>query len=72
MQDRAVVLNERDGHMALVNTRALELAGIHKDTPDPEHGRIVRDGKGEATGELQESAMDLVEKLIPEPSQEDL
>jgi predicted amidohydrolase YtcJ len=72
MADRPVLINERDGHMALANSKALELAGITKSTPDPEHGRIVHDENGDLTGELQESAIDLVEKFVPEPSQEDL
>jgi hypothetical protein len=72
LPDRPVLISERDGHMALANSKALELAGITAETQDPEHGRIVRDEKGEPTGELQESAIDLVEKLAPEPSPEDL
>jgi predicted amidohydrolase YtcJ len=72
LPDRPVILSERDGHMALVNSKALELARITRNTPDPEHGRIVRDEQGEPTGELQESAMDLVQKLIPEPTNQDL
>lgn len=54
------------GHAFLVNSKALELAGITKDTPDPAGGTIVRDPKtGEPTGLLLEKAGDLVEKLIP-------
>jgi predicted amidohydrolase YtcJ len=72
IQDRPVFLQERDGHMGLANSRALELAGITKDTPDPGQGRIIHDSNGELTGELQESAMDLVEKLIPPATPDEL
>ena len=72
LADKPVLISERDGHMALANSKALELAGITAATPDPEHGRIVRGDDGEPTGELQESAIDLVEKLVPDPSQDDL
>jgi predicted amidohydrolase YtcJ len=70
--DRPVLLSERDGHMALVNTRALELAGITRETPDPEHGVIERDAAGDPTGELKESAMGLVRRHMPDPSSEEL
>lgn len=57
-------------HIASVNSKALEMAGITKDTPDPEGGHIVRDDNGEPTGELQENARFLVTDLIPEQSEE--
>jgi predicted amidohydrolase YtcJ len=65
-----VFLNRMDGHEALVNFAALKLAGIDaKGPPDPAGGEIERDPKTkEPTGILKESAMDLVEKLIPEPT----
>jgi predicted amidohydrolase YtcJ len=72
LPDRPLVLSERDGHMSVCNTRALALAGITRDTPDPEHGRIVRDAQGEPTGELQESAMGLVGQLVPAASDDEL
>jgi len=71
VSDRPVILDERDGHMTLVNSKALELAKITRDTPDPEHGRIVHDENGEPTGELQESAQKLVENLIKPPTTEE-
>ncbi|MEU4245163.1 amidohydrolase family protein [Actinoplanes sp. NPDC026619] len=58
--DRPVYLMNRDHHAAWVNSRALELAGITRDTPDPASGRIDRDADGEPVGALQEGAMDLV------------
>ncbi|MFD9538712.1 amidohydrolase [Streptomyces sp. NPDC060022] len=63
--DRPAYLVNRDHHGAWVNTRALELAGITRDTPEPADGRIERDGRGEPTGLLQEGAMDLVARLTP-------
>lgn len=63
--DRPVYLVNRDHHGAWVNTRALALAGITRDTPEPADGRIERDGRGEPTGLLQEGAMDLVARLTP-------
>lgn len=58
----------RGGHVVTVNSKALELAGITKDTPNPEGGVIVRDpATGEATGVLLESAAYLVRKTLPPP-----
>lgn len=55
-----------NGHAFWVNTKALELAGITKDTPDPTGGTIVRDQKtGEPTGLLLERAGELVQKFVP-------
>lgn len=56
-------------HAALANSKALELAGITKETPDPDNGTIVRDESGEATGLLLEGAADLVEAVIPVPDE---
>ncbi|MFE3524764.1 amidohydrolase [Streptomyces sp. NPDC059161] len=63
--DRPVYLPNRDHHGAWVNSRALALAGITRDTPDPADGRIERDASGEPTGLLQEGAMDLVGRHTP-------
>jgi len=63
--DRPAFLTNRDGHGAWVNSRALQMAGIRRDTPDPPDGRIERDVDGEPAGMLHEGAMDLVERLIP-------
>ncbi|AKJ09064.1 amidohydrolase [Streptomyces incarnatus] len=63
--DRPVYLPNRDHHGAWVNSRALELAGIGRDTPDPADGRIERDAAGEPSGTLQEGAMQLVGRLTP-------
>jgi predicted amidohydrolase YtcJ len=53
------------GHFSLVNSRALALAGITRETPDPDGGAIHRDAAGEPTGVLEEAAEDLVERLLP-------
>ncbi|MFI6353980.1 amidohydrolase [Streptomyces sp. NPDC050743] len=63
--DRPVYLPNRDHHGAWVNSRALQLAGIGRDTPDPADGRIERDASGEPSGTLQEGAMQLVGRLTP-------
>ncbi len=70
--DRPVYLSAADGHSAWVNTRALALAGITRETPDPPTGRIERDrATGEPTGTLREDAADLVAKLLPPSSREE-
>ncbi len=67
-----VFVNRYDGHMALANSYALELAGVTKETPDPPGGTIVRDPKtGEPTGILKDTAMDFVYRVMPEPSEEE-
>jgi predicted amidohydrolase YtcJ len=70
--DRPIFLPNRDGHDAWVNSRALELAGIRKDTPDPAHGRIARDPDGTPLGTLHEGAMDLVAALVPPTGPDEL
>ena len=69
--DRPVLLVNRDGHGAWVNSKALELAGISRETDDPKDGRIERDEAGEPAGTLQEGAVALVERLVPETSVEE-
>lgn len=68
--DRPVFLTNRDAHGAWVNSRALELAGITAHSPDPRDGRIERDSYGSPTGTLHEGAMELVNALIPAPTQQ--
>jgi predicted amidohydrolase YtcJ len=70
--DHPAILIRTCGHMSVVNSVALRLAGITRDTPDPEGGRIVRDEDGEPTGLLQERAQELVRRHIPEPTVEDI
>ncbi|MDX1686592.1 MAG: amidohydrolase [Candidatus Promineifilaceae bacterium] len=61
-----VYLIHKSGHAAWANSRALKLAGITTETPDPEGGQIGRDEQGRPTGVLFETAMDLVSEQIPE------
>ena len=64
-----VCVNRHDGHMVLVNSLALKLAGITKNTPTPAGGEILKDPEtGEPTGILKDAAMNLVMRHIPEPS----
>ena len=64
-----VCVNRHDGHMVLVNSLALKLAGITKNTPTPVGGEILKDPEtGEPTGILKDAAMNLVMRHIPEPS----
>jgi predicted amidohydrolase YtcJ len=55
-----------------VNSRALELAGVTRDTPDPPDGRIERRPGGDPEGSLHEGARDLVNRLLPPPTAEEL
>jgi predicted amidohydrolase YtcJ len=71
--DRPAFLQRYDGHMALVNSRALRLAGITADTPDPTGGVIYRkDGSRTPTGVLRDNAMDLVARLVPPLSEDEM
>ena len=70
--DKPVVLDRVDGHAKWLNTKALQAAGITRETPDPPGGRIERDATGQASGVLVDKAMLLVEKVIPQPTQADL
>ena len=72
VDDRPVWLRRIDGHAGWANSRALELAGIDKDTPDPVGGKIHRDSNGNATGTLIDTAMDLVSSQIPPNSKDDI
>lgn len=62
---RPVALHGIDGHTEWVNTRALHLAGITAETPDPPGGEIERDANGQPTGFLKDAAQELVNALIP-------
>jgi predicted amidohydrolase YtcJ len=70
---RPAYLTAKSLHAAWVNSKALELAGINAQTPDPTSGMIQRDEKGHPTGILFESqALAMIESSIPKPSQEEL
>ncbi len=66
--DRPIFLEAFDGHSSWANSKALALAGIDRNTPDPPNGTIVRDEHGDPTGALKESAGDLVAAKTPVPT----
>ncbi|MCU4298600.1 amidohydrolase [Brevibacterium permense] len=72
ISDRPAVFDSHDAHGCWVNTRALEAAGIDRETPDPDGGRIVRDESGEPTGLLFETAAELVKNLLPATTSTDV
>ena len=63
--DVPVVLRRTCGHAAWVNSKALEMAGITRDTANPQGGEIIKDADGEPTGVLIDTAMNLVTNLVP-------
>jgi predicted amidohydrolase YtcJ len=69
--DRPALMGCYDGHTVWVNSAALALARISRETPDPPNGVIVRDSSGEPTGVLKESAQRLVSDLLPQPTQDE-
>ena len=69
--DRPVFLPNRDHHGAWVNTRAMQIAGIGPDSPDPAHGRFERDVDGRPTGTLHEGAMAVVSRHCPATTDEE-
>lgn len=71
VSDRPVRLVRVDGHAAWLNTKALQAAGITRDTKDPAGGRIERDANGNPTGVLIDKAMALVNNVIPPYSDDD-
>ncbi|HEY7153350.1 MAG TPA: amidohydrolase [Gemmataceae bacterium] len=71
--DRPVFLRRYDGHMAVVNSRVLRLAGITAETPDPSGGVIYRkSGSRQPSGVLRDNAMSLVERHVPPPTEEQI
>ncbi|MEO8232206.1 MAG: amidohydrolase family protein, partial [Ignavibacteriota bacterium] len=67
-----VFVERLDGHMGVANSFALKLAGITKNTENPDGGLIVKDPKtGEPTGVLKDNAMNFVTKFIPDPTAEE-
>ncbi|HKD01503.1 MAG TPA: amidohydrolase [Terriglobales bacterium] len=66
--DHPVFLQRVDGHIAVANTRALQLASITLASHDPDGGKIDRDSSGQPTGILRETAREAVEIVIPKPT----
>lgn len=69
---RPAFLPNRDHHTAWVNSAALAIADVTRDTPDPADGRIERDRAGNPTGALHDGAMRLVADYVPPPGQKEL
>ena len=67
-KNNPVFITRLDGHMSLANSVALKLAGVDRQTKDIPGGVIVRDASGNPTGILKDAAQELVEKVIPEPT----
>src|SRR3954470_21347851 len=70
--DRPALIYAADGHSAWLNSRALALAGITRNTRDPANGRIERDRSGEPSGTLRESATAIVERVLPKRTRAEL
>jgi len=70
--DRPVWLRRIDGHAGWANSRAMEIAGITDDTPDPVGGKIIRDDNGRATGVFIDMAMGLIAGNIEAPDKDDI
>ena len=68
---RPIVVMSSFGHTTLVNTRALKLAGLSAQTPDPLGGKVGRDASGNPSGILEDAAQEGVAKLIPAPTAAD-
>jgi predicted amidohydrolase YtcJ len=69
-RNKPLFMPRADGVSALVNTKALELAGVTRDTPDPEGGRFDRDENGELTGYVLATAMDRFRAILPPDTDE--
>jgi len=67
--DNPVYLSRVDGNSAFVNQKAMDMAGITKETPDPFGGQIIRKPEGEPTGVLINRAMNLVKAHFPEETE---
>jgi predicted amidohydrolase YtcJ len=67
--EHPVFLTHASGHAILVNARAMAIAGISDETPDPEGGEIIRDRRGRATGVFNETAEELIRRHVPDYSE---
>ncbi|WP_165743403.1 amidohydrolase [Pseudoalteromonas sp. Z9A6] len=72
VSDRPVVLSRVDSHAILVNSKALELAGITAKTKAPEGGEIIKDEFGNPTGIFVDKAESLITQHMPAPSKQDI
>lgn len=69
--DRPVILRSGDGHSVWANSKAIEMAGITDETPDPDGGAIERNEDGSAHGTFRDQAQEIMLALIPEPTVEE-
>ena len=69
--DNPVVLTRQDGHALLANAKAIELAGVSAQTPDPDGGRIIRNADGSPAGVFVDNATGLVGRAVPAPSRDE-
>jgi len=72
VSDRPVFFYSGMAHAAWANSKALEMMGINRDTPDPDSGVIMRDSQGDPTGWLLEQAAKLDNSFIPKPSDDEM
>ncbi len=69
--DRPVILRSGDGHSVWANSKAIEMAGITDETPDPDGGTIERNEDGSTHGTFRDQAQEIMLALIPEPTVEE-
>lgn len=67
-----VILGRIDGHAIWTNTAAMQLAGVSRETMEPTGGKIYRDSKGEPTGIFVDKAKELIERVFPQPTTEQI
>lgn len=67
--DTPIIFERADGHALVANTAAIRKAGVTRETPDPEGGRIERDADGEPTGMFIDNAMNLIASLLAAPTE---
>jgi len=67
-----VACTRTDGHLLWVNSLALQMAAVSRDTPDPDGGQIDRDAQGDPTGVLRENAQALVRRSMPQTTRDDI
>lgn len=70
--ENPVYLTSKSLHSAWVNSKALEIAGINRNTPDPTGGVIIRSSDGLPSGILLDNAIKLVKQVIPNPTKDEL
>ena len=71
VKDRPVYIDAYDGHSIWVNSKAMEMAGITKDTKFEGFGAIIKDDNGNVTGAITEGARSIVSKIVPLPTTEE-